>query len=67
MIKEVKVLRKISKKKATSLIQNYIKNNPGCRTSDIIYDLEIDPDIVLEILHELETNNLIQGEEYEMV
>ena len=61
--KEVLKLRKMPHKKAIDLIKRYIDKHQGCRTSDIIYDLALDPDLVLKVLKELEKRGKIRGEE----
>jgi hypothetical protein len=60
--KEVLKLRKIPHKEAIALIKEYINEHQGCRTSDIIYDLALDPDLVLRVLKELEEKKEIRGE-----
>ena len=55
----------IQKKDASQLIQSYIDLHQGCLTSDIILDLKLDPDLVLEILQELEEKKSIRGKEVE--
>jgi len=60
--KSILKLRKIPHKKAVTLIKKYIDEHQGCRTSDIIYDLALDPDLVLELLKELEEKEKIRGE-----
>jgi hypothetical protein len=63
--KEVLKLRKISHEKAVPLIKKYIDENQGCRTSDIIYDLALDPDLVLNVLKKLQEKSEIRGEDVE--
>jgi len=58
---EIVELKTIPKEKAKTLIQKYITKHHGCRTSDIIYDLRLDPDLVLEVLKKLETDKAIRG------
>lgn len=60
--KETVELRSIPKKKAKALIKAYIDEHQGCRTGDIIYDLRLDPDLVLKILKGLEKEKVIRGE-----
>jgi len=47
------ILRTIPKEEAKELIEDYIKNNEGKWTSDVIFDLELSTDLVLEVLDEL--------------
>lgn len=55
-------LKRIPKKKAKALVKSYIDEHQGCRTGDIIYDLRLDPDLVLKILKGLEKEKVIRGE-----
>jgi hypothetical protein len=59
---EVIELKKIPKKQARSLVKSYIDTHEGCRTSDIIYDLALDPELVLEVLQDLNKKKMIKGE-----
>ena len=59
---EVLELRKIPRKDALALIKKYVDEHQGCRTSDIIYDLGLDPDLVLSVLRKLEETKEIRGE-----
>jgi len=63
--KEVLKLRRISHEKAVTLIKNYIDENPGCRTSEIILNLELDPDVVLKAIKALREKGEIKSEEIE--
>jgi len=58
-------LRKIPLEDAIEKIYEYIKNNEGCSTSDIIFDLQLDPILVVKALSELEKRNLIEGRDVE--
>jgi len=58
-------LKKISLEEAKSRIYRYIKEHPGCRTSDIIMDLELDPDVVLKALSQLQREDRVEGREIE--
>lgn len=60
-IQEVR-LRSLPYDEAIQLIQKYIDENPGCHTSDIILNLEIDPDLVLEIIRNLQQSGEIRSE-----
>jgi len=62
---EVIKLKKISKKEAIEEVQAYIDSHPGCLTSDIIHDLALDPDLVLNVLKELEKSKTVRGESFE--
>jgi len=57
--------RRIPKDEAKKLIKEYIKNNPGCFTSEIIEALHLDPKLVIEILHELEEKGEVLSREPE--
>jgi len=56
-------LKKIPESKAIAQIKKYIDEHQGCRTSDIIYDLELDPDLVLLVLKELKEKGRIRSED----
>lgn len=56
-------LKRIPKKKAKALVKSYIDEHQGCRTGDIIYDLALDPDLVLSVLKELKENGKIRSED----
>lgn len=60
---EILKLKKIPHKDAVALIQKHIDEHQGCRTSDIIYDLALDPDLVLTVLKELKEKGKIRSEE----
>jgi len=53
------------REEAERKIKEYIDEHPGCRTGDIIYDLRLDPDLVLAILHDFEKKGKIRGKEIE--
>ena len=53
----------IPEKEAINKIAKYIDEHPGCRTSDIIFDLNIEPDLVLAVLRKLEKRKRIRGQE----
>ena len=66
MVKQMVVdLKVVPRERAIVMIKDYINHHKGCRTSDIIYDLELDPDLVLSVLKELEKKKEIRGEETE--
>ncbi len=56
-------LHKIPKEEAKKKIFEYIKGHPGCLTGDIILNLGLDPDLVLEVLGELEREERVEGTE----
>jgi len=62
---EITKLRKISYKEAVAIIKKYVDKHQGCRTSDIIYELALDPDLVLSVLKKLEKDKVIRGENIE--
>jgi len=62
---DVLELREIPHEKAVASIKKYIDKHQGCRTSDIIYDLRLEPDLVLGVLKELEREKKIRGEQVE--
>jgi len=61
------VLKQIDKGEAKKQIQEFIETNPetnpGCKTSDLIMNLELDPPFVIEILKELKKENIVQTED----
>lgn len=54
--------RSIPFKKAVTQISRFIKENPNVTTSDIIFKLQLEPDLVNRILFYLEKEGKIQGE-----
>jgi len=56
-------LKRIPESKAIAQIKKYIDEHQGCRTSDIIYDLELDPDLVLSVLRKLKEKGRIRSED----
>lgn len=48
---------------AKERIVSYVNGHVGCRTGDIIYDLELDPDLVIKCLRELESNKQVRGKD----
>ena len=57
------ILREIPKDEAKKLIEEYIKNNEGKWTSDVIFDLRLSVDLVLECLEELQKEGILVGGE----
>lgn len=58
-------LKAIPEEEATRLVQDYIDKHPESLTSEIIFGLQLDPDLVLRILNKLETDKKIRGEKIE--
>jgi len=56
-------LRKVPIEEAKRLIYAYIRDHPGSRTSDLIIELELDPDIVLEVLSQLKKEEKVEGKD----
>jgi hypothetical protein len=56
-------LRKVPIEEAKRLIYAFIKEHPGSRTSDLIIELELDPDIVLEVLSQLKNEQKVEGKD----
>jgi hypothetical protein len=54
-------LKVIPREEAIKKIKSYIDTHPDCLTGDIIYDLGLDPDLVLSVLDELKKKGLIRG------
>jgi len=54
-------LRDIPIDEAIIRISEYIREHDGCRTSDIIIDLALDPDLVIAVLHHLSSEKLLEG------
>ena len=54
--------KKVSENKAIEIIRKYISKNPGCLTSEIIFNLQIDPDLVLSVLKKLRKQGEIRSE-----
>ena len=55
-------LKKVSKNKAAQMVKEYVAKNPGCKTSDIIFDLKIHPDVVLPSLRRLREEGALRSE-----
>lgn len=54
-------LRKVPLDEAKRLIHQYLKDHPGSRTSDLIIDLTLDPEIVIEALSQLRCESKVEG------
>lgn len=63
--KEEIPLSSMSPEQAKVAINEYIMNHPGCRTSEIAENLNIDPLEVVEILKELKKEGLVQSKAIE--
>ncbi len=57
----VELEREISLEEAKRLVFEYIKAHPGAKTSDLIIELCIDPDIILEALKLLGAEDKVEG------
>lgn len=58
---ETQFLRKIQPQEATELIQGFVDEHPGARTSDIIHQLSLDPELVVQTLETLKKDGRIGG------
>jgi len=58
-------LRVIPESEAKKVIKKYISEHPGCITSEIIENLELDPALAVEALNLLEEEGKVRGEEVE--
>ena len=58
-------LRVIPENEAKKVIKKCIREHPGCITSEIIENLELDPALVVEALNLLEEEGKVRGEEVE--
>ena len=58
-------LKTVSLEEAKDQIYRYIKKHPGCRTSDIIIDLSLDPDLVLKALSQLRREDRVEARDVE--
>ena len=56
------IFRTIPFEKATTQISRFIMKNPNVSTSDIIFKLKLEPDLVNRVLFHLEKEGKIQGE-----
>lgn len=53
-------LKTVSLEEAKTLVRRYVKAHPGAWTSDIWYDLELDPELVEKALSELKAEGKIK-------
>jgi len=58
-------LRRLTSEQAVPIISSYVENHSGCRTSDIIYGLNLDPRFTIEVLKRMEEKKLIRSEKIE--
>jgi hypothetical protein len=56
-------LRQVPIEEAKHLIHKYIKEHPGARTTDLILDLALDPEIVIEALSQLRCEGKVEGKD----
>lgn len=56
-------LRKVPLEDAKLLIHQYLKQHPGSRTSDLIIELALEPDIVIEALSQLRCEGKVEGKD----
>jgi len=54
-------LKKIPIEDAKRLIHQYLREHPGSRTSDLIIELALEPDIVIEALYQLRCEGKVEG------
>ena len=57
------VLKLVPRDRAIVVIKDYVKHHQGCKTSDVIFDLELNPSLVLSVLQELEKSGDVRGED----
>ena len=55
------VLNTLPHDEAKQIILDYITQNKGKRTSDIIFDLKLDPGLALSVLRELHDENEVEA------
>lgn len=48
---------------AKQIIHRYLKEHPGSRTSDLIIELALEPDIVIEALSQLRNEGKVEGKD----
>jgi hypothetical protein len=60
---KVEKFHSFPRKKAVRLIKEYISTHRGCRTSEMLSNLHLDPELVLEVLTELKKAGKIRSEE----
>jgi hypothetical protein len=62
----VELESEISLEEAKRLVFEYIKAHPGAKTSDLIIELCIDPEIVLDALKLLGAENKVEGKDVQL-
>jgi Mn-dependent DtxR family transcriptional regulator len=65
VVKTITFRYNIEKSTAKNEIQDYINNNPGALTSDVIEKLRIEPPLAVEIIQELKNEGLIVSQPLE--
>jgi len=58
-------LRVIPKSEAKKVIKKYIREHPGCITSEVIENLNLDPALAVQALNLLEEEGKVRGDEVE--
>jgi hypothetical protein len=56
-------LRKVPIEEAKRIIYQYIKEHPASRTTDLIIELTLEPDIVIEALSQLRCEGKVEGKD----
>lgn len=56
-------LKKLPIEEAKRLIHRYLQGHPGSRTSDLIIELALEPDIVVEALSQLRCEGKVEGKD----
>jgi len=56
-------LQEVNTKTAEKMIQEFIQSNPGCKTSDLIINLQLPPQQVVEILKKLKEADVVQSKD----
>jgi len=56
-------LKKIPLEDAKRVIYKYLREHPGSRTSDLILELALEPDIVIEALSQLRCEGKVEGKD----
>jgi hypothetical protein len=56
-------LRKVPLEEAKHIIHEYLKKHPGARTSDLIIELTLEPDLVIEALSQLRCEGKVEGKD----
>jgi hypothetical protein len=56
-------LKKVSIEEAKHIIYQYLKQHPASRTSDLIIELALEPDIVIEALSQLRCEGKVEGKD----